>query len=75
MKILKPLAVIALLFTLQNLSGCRWMNDDKGIFVNRDDDYIDMEERAPLMVPNDLQSTKVADQFPIPRTPRQLNPE
>jgi len=51
------------------------MNDDKGIFVNRDDDYIDMVERSSLVVPNDLQSTKVADPYPIPRTPRQLNPE
>ena len=75
MKTIRTVTVIALLLALQALSGCRWMNDDKGIFVNRDDDYIDMEERAPLLVPSDLQSTKVVDPFPIPRTPRQLNPE
>ena len=57
------------------LPGCGWMNDDKGIFVNRDDDYLDMTERDALVVPSDLESEKVADPFPIPRTPRQLNPE
>ncbi len=57
------------------VSGCGWMNDDKGIFVNRDDDYITMEERDPLVVPSDLEAAKVADPYPIPRTPRQLNPE
>lgn len=63
------------LIVLLAVTGCRWMNDDKGIFVNRDDDYIDMVERSSLVVPSDLQSTKVADPYPIPRTPRQLNPE
>lgn len=55
------------------LGGCRFMNDDKGIFVNRDDDYLDMQEREALVVPSDLQSARVADPYPIPRTPRQLN--
>jgi uncharacterized lipoprotein len=63
------------LLVLVVVSGCGWMSDDKGIFVNRDDDYIDMEERPALVVPSDLQSSKVADPYPIPRTPRQLNPE
>ena len=58
-----------------SLGGCGWYNDDKGIFVNRDDDYIDMEERDALVVPTDLQAAKVEDPYPIPRTPRQLNPE
>lgn len=57
------------------LGGCKWMNDDKGFFVNRDDDYLTMEERQALVVPSDLEASKVADPFPIPRTPRQLNPE
>lgn len=65
---------LAALLTL-SLSGCGWFNDDKGIFVNRDDDYIDMVERDALVVPTDLQTEKVADPYPIPRTPRQLNPE
>lgn len=60
---------------IASLSGCGWYNDDKGIFVNRDDDYIDMTERQALVVPTDLHASKVADPYPIPRTPRQLNPE
>ena len=66
-------AVAALLIV--SLAGCGAFNDDKGIFVNRDDDYIDIEERDSLVVPADLQTSKVADPYPIPRTPRQLNPE
>lgn len=65
----------ALLLVLGGMHGCGWLNDDKGIFVNRDDDYIDVVERNPLIVPSDLQSTRVADPNPIPRAPRQLNPE
>lgn len=60
---------------VMSLTGCGWFNDDKGFFVNRDDDYIDMEERDALVVPSDLHAHKVADPYPIPRTPRQLNPE
>jgi outer membrane protein assembly factor BamC len=69
------LLVLLVLSAQLLLPGCRWMNDDKGIFVNRDDDYIDMVERDPLVVPSDLHTEKVADPYPIPRTPRQLNPE
>ncbi|MGD8416358.1 MAG: outer membrane protein assembly factor BamC [Pseudomonadales bacterium] len=65
----------AWLTVLVLLGGCGWFNDDKGIFVNRDDDYLDLQERAPLVVPTDLDSDRVADPYPIPRTPRQLNPE
>jgi outer membrane protein assembly factor BamC len=60
---------------LLGLSGCGFMNDDKGIFVNRDDDYLDLDERSSLVVPSDLQSAKVTDPYPIPRVGRQLNPE
>lgn len=65
---------LLLLFVLL-LGGCGWFNDDKGFFVNRNDDYLTMEERAPLVVPSDLEAAKVADPYPIPRTPRQINPE
>jgi outer membrane protein assembly factor BamC len=64
-----------IVIVLTSLAGCRFMNDDKGFFVNREDDYLNMVERESLVVPNDLQSTKVADPYPIPRAPRQLNPE
>ncbi len=66
---------VAAALLVGSLSSCGWFNDDKGIFVNRDDDYIDMVEREALVVPTDLQTERVADPYPIPRTPRQLNPE
>ena len=52
---MKPgVALLMGLSCLTLLSSCRFMNDDKGIFVNRDDDYITMEERESLRVPRDL---------------------
>lgn len=69
------LKFIACALLALSLVGCGWFNDDKGIFVNREDDYIEMSERDALVVPTDLQIDKVADPYPIPRTPRQLNPE
>ncbi|MGE0622884.1 MAG: outer membrane protein assembly factor BamC [Pseudomonadales bacterium] len=67
--------VVLLCLGVLLLGGCRFMNDDKGFFVNRDDDYLDVQEHEALVVPSDLQSARVADPYPIPRTPRQLNPE
>jgi len=73
--IARPSLCLFAVLSAASLAGCGWFNDDKGIFVNRDDDYIDMVERDSLVVPSDLQTNKVADPYPIPRTPRQLNPE
>ena len=39
---------------LISVTGCGWYDDDKGIFVNREDDYIDTVERRPLIIPSDL---------------------
>ncbi len=69
------MAALLLITALAGPAGCKWMNDDKGFFVNRDDDYLDMAEREALVVPTDLDSSRVVDPYPIPRTPRQLNPE
>lgn len=66
---------ILILALVSGLSACGWFNDDKGFFVNRSDDYIDMSENHDLVVPGDLQSARIADPFPIPRIPGQLNPE
>ena len=57
------------------LVGCAWLNDDKGIFVNRSDDYIDSIERDALVIPADLDSDRVEDPFPIPPSPEQINAE
>ena len=57
-RLLAPQSLRLLLLTLLVcLGGCRFMNDDKGFFVNRDDDYLTMEERPALIVPSDLQDT------------------
>jgi outer membrane protein assembly factor BamC len=68
---MRLLVVIITLF----VAGCGWLNDDKGIFINRADDYIDIVEREPLVIPEDLESDRVEDPFPIPPTPEQLNAE
>jgi len=62
-------------FLLFMLAGCAWFNDDKGIFVDKSDDYLDARERPGLVVPSDLNQQRVRDPFPIPPTPAQLNPE
>ena len=57
------------------LVGCGWLSDDRGIFVDRRDDYLDAEENEPLLLPGDLGAEELGDPFPIPRTPEQANPE
>ena len=57
------------------LVGCSWFNDDKGFFVNRTDDYLDSVESVGLLIPEDLDSQRVEDPFPIPPTPDQINAE
>ncbi len=57
------------------LVGCSWLNDDEGFFVNRADDYLDSVESTGLLIPADLDAQSVADPFPIPPTPDQINAE
>ncbi|MCB1683713.1 MAG: outer membrane protein assembly factor BamC [Pseudomonadales bacterium] len=70
---MRNLAIVAAM--LSGLSACSWFNDDKGFFVNRGDDYITTTENHDLVVPSDLNSAKVADPFPVPRIPNQVNAE
>jgi len=56
------------------VSGCGW-NDDKGIFVNREDDYIDVQERRPLIIPSDLEEDRVQDPLPLPPVNTVMNTE
>ena len=65
--------VVLTLSAVLTVCGCGWYRDDKGIFVNRSDDYLTTVDRETLVVPTDLDNTKVVDPFPIPRTPDQLN--
>ena len=36
------------------LSGCAWMSDDRGLIVDRSDDYLEASSHRPLVVPPDL---------------------
>ncbi|MDA1076968.1 MAG: outer membrane protein assembly factor BamC [Proteobacteria bacterium] len=56
------------------LSGCSAFNDDKGLFVNRSDDYLVAKESRKLIIPEDLESDRVADPDPIPEIETQPNP-
>jgi outer membrane protein assembly factor BamC len=57
---------IALLFVL---GACGWLSDDKGIFVDKSDDYVTAHLDRPLVVPDDLDRKGLEDPFPIPPTP------
>jgi outer membrane protein assembly factor BamC len=56
-------------------SSCGWARDDKGIFVNREDDYIDVKERRALIIPSDLEAGQVTDPLPLPPANTVLNAE
>ena len=49
-------------------SGCRYMGDDKGLFVDARDDYLDARIARPLEVPPELTDVRIADALPIPQT-------
>lgn len=55
------------------VGGCGWMNDDKGIFVDRRDDYVKARQLPPLEIPEDLHAEPMEDPFPIPPVPTQPN--
>lgn len=55
--------------------GCGWFSDDRGIFVDRRDDYLDAKEGAEVVVPEDLSGASLGDPFPIPETPPQSDAE
>jgi len=56
---------------LLGLGGCRVFRDDEGIFVDPRDDYLDAQAGAPLIVPEDMEGTRIADTWPIPEVPAQ----
>lgn len=64
---------IAVLIMAVLVSGCGWLSDDKGIFVNNTDDYLDARESPGLIIPEDLDRSRVQDPFPIPEVPEQIN--
>lgn len=54
-------------------SGCGWLNDDKGLFVDRRDDYVKARQLPPLEIPKDMQAEQMEDPLPIPPVPEQPN--
>ncbi|MFK7913116.1 MAG: outer membrane protein assembly factor BamC [Pseudomonadales bacterium] len=56
-------------------AGCGWMSDDRGLFVERRDDYLDAKEGPEVVVPEDLSGVALGDPFPIPETPPQSDAE
>ncbi len=64
---------VMILGTVMVASGCGWMSDDKGMFVDRSGDYVKARQLPPLEIPDDLHAEKVEDPFPIPPVPAQPN--
>jgi len=48
------------------LGGCRFMNDDKGLIIDRSDDYLDAKQAPPLQIPEELSSETLVDTLTIP---------
>lgn len=65
----------ASLVLLLCVAGCSWMSDDKGVFVDKTDDYLDVSENRPLDIPPGLDTARVQDPFPIPEITTRLRPE
>lgn len=70
---MRPLLI--LLVALAGSSACSWFSDDKGVFVDRSDDYIDAEENPPLIIPEDLQTGRETDPLPIPPIAESIRPQ
>lgn len=48
------------------VTGCRWINDEKGIVRNTSNDYIEAAETEPLVIPADMSAERIRDALPIP---------
>lgn len=53
-KMIPYLSSLPWLGILISLSGCAWLSDDRGLIVDRSDDYLDAQSHDPLVVPSDL---------------------
>ena len=61
---MRTLLTVAVVLAL--LSGCRYTRDDKGLFVDARDDYVDAAPSKPLVVPEELSGVRIEDTWPIP---------
>lgn len=48
------------------LAGCRLLADDRGLFVDPRDDYLQAKPGKPLAVPGGLEGASIVDAWPIP---------
>jgi outer membrane protein assembly factor BamC len=48
------------------LAGCGWLSDDRGLIVDRSDDYLDARERPALLVPEDLSGVAIREVMVVP---------
>jgi outer membrane protein assembly factor BamC len=58
---------LGMLVCMTLIAGCGWMSDDKGLFVDRSNDYLKASERPPLVVPDDLSSAAIQNSMAIPQ--------
>lgn len=58
--------ILAATLVILALAGCRYMRDDRGLFVDARDDYVDAEPSKPLEVPENLSGMSIEDSWPIP---------
>lgn len=59
---------VALVFLV---AGCHTLRDDKGIFVDPRDDYLDATPGRPLVVPENMVAIRIEDTWPIPEVAEQ----
>ena len=58
--------LVAMLMGAGALSGCRLLADDRGLFVDPRDDYLQAKPGKPLEIPGGLAGAGIVDAWPIP---------
>lgn len=53
------------------LTGCHLLRDDKGLFVDSRDDYLEAKAGQPLVVPENMGARHIEDTWPIPEIAEQ----
>ena len=51
---------------LMAVTGCGWINDDRGLLRSTSNDYIDAKVTEALIIPGDMSSDRIKDTWPIP---------
>ncbi len=58
--------VSGMIWAVLSLSGCAWFGDDRGLIVDRSDDYLDAISHEPLTVPPDLGLASIEGGVQVP---------